>query len=87
MIDGQTGSGKLVMTIAHRAHRAGVPTVALVGQKQAAADALLQPQTPDGLRAIHVVSEGLNLSVDESIARAAELLEDTAASVLRRFEG
>jgi len=87
MIDGQTRSGKLVMTIAHRAHRAGVPTVALVGQKEAAADALLQPQTPDGLHAIHVVSEGLNLSVDQSITRASELIEATADSVIRRFEG
>jgi len=82
-IDDQTASGKLVMTIAHRASAAGVPTVALVGRRDASADALLKPTLPTGLDAIEVIAAGSGLSQAESIAQAGELMERAVGRVLR----
>ncbi len=76
-LDGQSLSGKAVLGVARRAAERGVKTYAMVGSvgddPQAALDA--------GLAGYRVIGEGL--AVDESIRRAAELLERATADFIR----
>lgn len=75
-IDGQTLSGKAIAGVAAAAGAAGVPTLALVGCIGPGAE-----RAPEvGIRSVSVIGE--RLPRDESMARAAELLESTAARVI-----
>lgn len=79
-LDGQSLSGKAILGVAQAAARQGVPTVALVGSLGPDAQRCLQA----GLEGYIVIGEGL--SQEESIARAASLLEDAAARLIaQRF--
>jgi len=78
-LDSQSLAGKAVMGVAQRAKQAQVPAVALVGcVGEGAEDAL-----KEGLTDYQVIGEGL--AAQESIARAAKLLEAAAARVVARY--
>ncbi|PZE20152.1 glycerate kinase [Paenibacillus xerothermodurans] len=79
-IDYQTASGKTPMGIAQEANKYNVPTIALAGSVGAGIDALYDV----GIRSVHSIAGG-PLSLQEAMARAAELLEATAEQVLRTF--
>ncbi|MFP4223090.1 MAG: glycerate kinase [Phycisphaeraceae bacterium] len=76
-LDGQSLSGKAILTVAKAAGQAGVPTIALVGALGPDAERTREA----GLDAIVVVGEGL--PAEESMARAAELVETAARQVVR----
>ena len=76
-LDGQSLSGKACLGIAQRAKRHNVPTVALVGSVGANVERTLDA----GLSAYHLIGEGLPL--EESIRRAALLLESATERVMR----
>ncbi len=81
-LDGQSLSGKLCMTVARCAAKHGVPTIALVGSADDDADRALVGggENEEGLEAYHVIGQGL--SVEESMRRAGELLEQYAFEVV-----
>ncbi|MFP4145748.1 MAG: glycerate kinase [Phycisphaeraceae bacterium] len=76
-LDGQSLSGKAILTVAKAAGQAGVPTIALVGALGPDAERTREA----GLDDIVVVGEGL--PAEESMARAAELVETAARQVVR----
>jgi glycerate kinase len=78
-LDGQSLSGKACLGVAQRAGAAGVPTIALVGSVGDDADRTLGA----GLASYHAIGQGL--PVDESMRRAAELLERATARVVADF--
>ncbi len=80
-LDGQSLSGKAVLTVARRAAKCNVPTIALVGSAANDADRCVEA----GLHAYEVLAPGL--PADESIARTAELLANAAERVVRKFVG
>lgn len=77
-IDATTAGGKVVSGVARAA--GGVPTVALAGSEGEGAAGVLGA----GLAAYCVIGRGL--PSEESIRRAAELLEDAAARVVRTWK-
>jgi glycerate kinase len=80
-LDGQSLSGKACLGVANTAKGVGTKkVVALVGS--AAEDATLTLQA--GLDAYHVIGEGL--SKEESMRRAAELLESAAVKVMQSWK-
>ncbi len=76
-LDGQSLSGKACLGVARSAARHGVKTVALVGSIGRDAERTLE----EGIAAYHAIGTGL--SADESIRRAADLLRQTTARVVR----
>ena len=76
-LDGQSVSGKACLGVAAAARRAGVDTVALVG----CVGPLVERTLDAGLKAYHVI--GPNLPVEQSMRRAAELLEGATAKLLQ----
>jgi len=76
-LDGQSVSGKACLGVAQAARRAGVDTVALVGS----IGPLAQRTIDAGLKAYHVIGPGL--SAEQSMRRAAELLESATAKLLQ----
>jgi glycerate kinase len=78
-LDAQTLSGKACLGVARAAARHRVATIALVGTVGPGADDALQ----HGLHSYEVIGRGL--AVSESMRRAAELLEQTAARVVQRL--
>lgn len=76
-LDGQSLSGKACLAVARVADEAGVPTIALVGSASADAGRALSA----GLAGYRVIGSGL--SVEESMRRAAELIEEAAYRVVR----
>ncbi len=76
-MDGQSLSGKACLGVAQAAGMQGVDTIALVGSVGSQADRTLDA----GLKAYHVISEGVSL--EESMRRAAELLEQATFNVIR----
>ncbi len=80
-LDGQSLSGKACLGVAQRGKVNGVSTIALVG----AVGDDVERTCDAGLDAYHVIGEGL--TVKESMARAAELLEAAAERVCRERFG
>lgn len=79
-LDGQSLSGKACLGVAKAAAKVGVAdTIALVGS--ASDDASLTLGA--GLSEYHVIGEGL--STEESMRRAAELLENKTAQVIKQY--
>ena len=76
-LDGQSVSGKACLGVAAAARRAGVDTVALVGSVGPLAERTIDA----GLKAYHVI--GPDLPVDESMRRAAQLLQSATANLLQ----
>lgn len=76
-LDGQSVSGKACLGVAQAARRAGVDTVALVGS----IGPLAQRTIDAGLKAYHVIGPGL--PAEQSMRRAAELLESATAKLLQ----
>jgi len=74
-LDGQSMSGKAVLTVANKAAQHNVPTIALVGSTGEQVEKTLDA----GLAAYHVISN--NLPLQEAIQRGPELLEKTTAQV------
>jgi len=80
-LDGQSLAGKACLGVARAAKRHGVQTIALVGSIGSDAHRTLEA----GLLAYYAISEGL--TAEESIRRAAELLESTAGYEVSRWWG
>ena len=78
-LDGQSLQGKAVMAVAKRCRAAGVPCVALVGGVGEGAERCKE----HGLTDFRVIGEGL--SIEESIRRTGELLEQQAAELIRSW--
>jgi glycerate kinase len=79
-LDGQSLAGKACIGVARAAHEAGVKSViALVGAAAPDADKTLAA----GLDSYHVIGPGL--TVEQSIARAAALLQAAAARQVQAF--
>jgi glycerate kinase len=78
-IDGQSLSGKACLGVAHAALKRGVKTWALVGSAGPDAEKAIEA----GLAGYMVIGEGL--SKEESMRRAGELLERTAAKWAEGF--
>ena len=76
-LDGQSLAGKACLGVASAAARRGVETIALVGSIGSGAERTLD----SGLKAYHEIGQGL--PVAESMRRAAELMEQAAAEVVR----
>ncbi len=79
-LDGQTLSGKAPAQVAARARRQGIPCIALAGALEADPERLAEV----GIRAAVSLCPG-PLALAEAMARAEELLADTAEQVLRIF--
>jgi glycerate kinase len=80
-LDGQSLSGKACLGVAQAARDAGTKKViALVGSAAQDADLTLQA----GLDAYHVIGQGL--SKEESMKRAAELLESAVVKVMQTWK-
>lgn len=79
-IDGQTAGGKACQGVARRCRAAGVPCVAVCGDRTPDADLLLSR----GLTEI-VTLRG-SRSIEDAIKNAAPLLRETATDVFRRAE-
>jgi glycerate kinase len=78
-IDGQSLSGKACLGVAHASARQGVKTVALVGSAGPGYEAALER----GLHSVHVIAP--DLPRDESMRRAAELIEARARQVTSKL--
>jgi glycerate 2-kinase len=78
-LDGQTLSGKTVAGVAVAAKRAGVPVIALAG----VLGDDLQRLRDAGVTEWRAISQGVN--IQQSMQRAAELLEEAAAAVGREL--
>jgi glycerate kinase len=76
-LDSQSLAGKTPVGVARLCKELGVPCVALVGSVGDGADAAVG----EGLTAVHPINDG-SLTVEESMARAAELLERSAGHVV-----
>ena len=76
-IDGQSLSGKAIMGVTQVARQHDVTTIALVGSVGPDADRAIE----QGLAAYHQIAA--DLPVSESMARAAECVERTAATVIQ----
>ncbi|MCX5658829.1 MAG: glycerate kinase [Planctomycetota bacterium] len=79
-LDGQSLAGKACLGVARAAREHGVPTFALVGSIGPGGERALQ----EGLAGSRAIGEGL--PVAESMRRAADLLENAAAEVVRGFQ-
>ncbi|NCB62536.1 MAG: glycerate kinase [Clostridia bacterium] len=81
-IDGQSVFGKVPVGVAHRAKAAGgIPVVAVVGCVGAGADAVYA----EGVDAILPIADG-PMALEDSMARSAELLENTGAALMRMLK-
>ncbi len=80
-IDGQTARGKTIWGIAQHARRLGVPVVALVGSEGDGIEELYH----EGVSAILPIVSG-PLSLEESMASAAQLLTSAASRMVRMIE-
>lgn len=80
-IDEQSAAGKVVGTVARRAQRAGVPAIGLAG---AVAGDLAELHTLGLAAAFSFADRPLSLA--QSTAQAAELLEKAAEQVIRLFQ-
>lgn len=79
-IDGQTPFGKTPAGVASVARKLGIPVVAVAGSLGAGYDAVY----PCGISEVHPLMSGA-ISLDETLARAPELLAITAESVARAW--
>jgi glycerate kinase len=79
-IDASSGSGKTAVGVARLARGLGVPALAFAGTLGEGAEAVLQ----EGIVAFFSICPG-PITLDESIARAAELLERTVEQAVRTF--
>lgn len=77
-LDAQTGYGKAVAAVAAASRRAGAHVVALVGRLAASDETLAEL----GIEAALPIEDG-PLSLEESMARAAELLQAAATRAMR----
>ena len=77
-LDAQTLGGKVVSGIGRACEDAGAPCIALAGMVDPGADGLLE----QGVSRFHCIADR-PMSLEESIRRAPELLEQAAASVVR----
>jgi glycerate kinase len=80
-IDFQTASGKTPMGIAQEAKKFGVPTICLAGSVGRGIEVLHEI----GIASVHSIVTG-PMTLQEAMARAAELLERTAEQVVRSFD-
>lgn len=78
-IDSQTLSGKAILGVAQAAAKRNVPTIALCGSLGGEVNGILAA----GLHQVALIGEGL--SEKESIARAGELVEQTAARITQQW--
>lgn len=79
-IDGQTASGKAPMGVAQEAKKQQVPVIALAGSVGEGLDFLHEC----GITSIHSITSG-PMSLEESMERAAELLEKKAEQIIRAY--
>jgi len=79
-VDFQTASGKTPMGVAQEARKLGIPAIVLAGSVGKGIDALY----PVGIASVHSIVNA-PMTLEEAMARGAELLELAAEQVVRAF--